>query len=32
MTGNPDPIPHWPGRLIDLGDHQVYVRSTPRTG
>ena len=29
MTGNPDPIPHWPGRLVDLGDHQVYVRSTP---
>jgi pimeloyl-ACP methyl ester carboxylesterase len=29
MTGNPDPIPHWPGRLVDLGDHQVYVRSAP---
>jgi len=24
-----DPIPHWPGRLVDLGGHQVYVRSTP---
>ena len=27
-----DPIPHWPGRLVPLGDHdghQVYVRSTP---
>jgi pimeloyl-ACP methyl ester carboxylesterase len=24
-----DPIPHWPGGLIDLGDHQVYVRSVP---
>src|SRR5208282_923977 len=23
------PIPHWPGRLISLGDHQVYVRSVP---
>jgi pimeloyl-ACP methyl ester carboxylesterase len=23
------PIPHWPGRLISLGDHDVYVRSTP---
>jgi pimeloyl-ACP methyl ester carboxylesterase len=25
-----EPIPHWPGRPIELGDHQVYVRSTPR--
>jgi pimeloyl-ACP methyl ester carboxylesterase len=24
-----EPIPHWPGDLIDLGDHQVYVRSVP---
>ncbi len=24
MTG---PIPHWPGRLISLGDYDVYVRS-----
>jgi pimeloyl-ACP methyl ester carboxylesterase len=23
-----EPIPHWPGRLISLGDYQVYVRST----
>jgi pimeloyl-ACP methyl ester carboxylesterase len=23
------PIPHWPGGLVDLGDHQVYVRSVP---
>jgi pimeloyl-ACP methyl ester carboxylesterase len=23
------PIPHWPGQLVSLGDHQVYVRSTP---
>jgi pimeloyl-ACP methyl ester carboxylesterase len=22
-----EPVPHWPGRLIPLGDHQVYVRS-----
>ncbi len=22
-------IPHWPGRLVNLGDHQVYVRSVP---
>ncbi len=22
-----EPIPHWPGRLFDLGDHQVYLRS-----
>jgi pimeloyl-ACP methyl ester carboxylesterase len=29
MTRNPEPIPHWPGRLVDLGDHQVYVRSAP---
>jgi pimeloyl-ACP methyl ester carboxylesterase len=29
MTGTPDPVPHWPGRLVDLGDHQVYVRSAP---
>ena len=25
----PDPIPHWPGKSISLGDHQVYVRSVP---
>ncbi|HEY2262838.1 MAG TPA: alpha/beta fold hydrolase [Streptosporangiaceae bacterium] len=29
MTQIPEPIPHWPGRLVDLGDHQVYVRSAP---
>lgn len=23
------PIPHWPGRLVSLGDHQVYVRRAP---
>ncbi len=25
-------IPHWPGRLVNLGDHQVYVRSVPAPG
>jgi pimeloyl-ACP methyl ester carboxylesterase len=25
MTGQP--VPHWPGRLVSLGDYQVYVRS-----
>jgi pimeloyl-ACP methyl ester carboxylesterase len=27
-----EPIPHWPGRMVSLGDqsdHQVYVRSAP---
>ncbi len=24
-----DPIPHWPGQLVSLGDHQVFVRSSP---
>ncbi len=24
-----EPIPHWPGELIDLGDARVHVRSTP---
>ncbi len=24
-----EPIPHWPGRLVSLGDHQVFVRSAP---
>ena len=24
-----EPIPHWPGRLVDLGHQQVYVRSAP---
>jgi pimeloyl-ACP methyl ester carboxylesterase len=28
-----EPIPHWPGELVQIGDHQVYVRSTPdKTG
>jgi len=24
-----NPIPHWPGELVSLGDHQVFVRSVP---
>jgi pimeloyl-ACP methyl ester carboxylesterase len=24
-----EPIPHWPGELVRIGDHQVYVRSAP---
>jgi pimeloyl-ACP methyl ester carboxylesterase len=28
-TELPEPIPHWPGRLVSLGDYQVYVRSVP---
>jgi pimeloyl-ACP methyl ester carboxylesterase len=28
-SGTTHPIPHWPGRLVDLGGHQVYVRSAP---
>jgi pimeloyl-ACP methyl ester carboxylesterase len=28
-SGPAEPIPHWPGRLVSLGDHQVYVRGTP---
>ncbi len=24
-----DPIPHWPGKLVSLGDYEVYVRSVP---
>jgi pimeloyl-ACP methyl ester carboxylesterase len=31
MSG-PEPIPHWPGRPIELGDHRVYVRSVPDEG
>jgi pimeloyl-ACP methyl ester carboxylesterase len=25
----PEPLPHWPGRLVDLPAGQVYVRSAP---
>jgi pimeloyl-ACP methyl ester carboxylesterase len=28
----PDPIPDWPGEPVSLGDHRVYVRSTPSPG
>ena len=24
-----DPIPHWPGRLVSTGDHEVFVRTAP---
>jgi pimeloyl-ACP methyl ester carboxylesterase len=30
-TTQPDPIPHWPGGLVSLGDHKVYVRSVPES-
>jgi pimeloyl-ACP methyl ester carboxylesterase len=29
LPPDPEPIPHWPGRLVSLGDHQVFVRSGP---
>jgi len=28
----PGVIPHWPGELVSLGDHQVYVRGVPALG
>jgi pimeloyl-ACP methyl ester carboxylesterase len=28
-TQGSEPIPHWPGRLVSVGDHEVYVRSAP---
>jgi pimeloyl-ACP methyl ester carboxylesterase len=28
----PDPIPHWPGEPVSLGNHQVYVRTAPGSG
>jgi pimeloyl-ACP methyl ester carboxylesterase len=28
-SGETQPVPHWPGRLVSLGDHQVYVRRAP---
>jgi pimeloyl-ACP methyl ester carboxylesterase len=28
-SGETPPLPHWPGELISLGDHRVYVRSVP---
>jgi pimeloyl-ACP methyl ester carboxylesterase len=30
-VSDPDPIPHWPGRLVSLGDHRVFVRSVPES-
>jgi pimeloyl-ACP methyl ester carboxylesterase len=24
-----EPVPHWPGRLVSLGDHQVFLRRAP---
>jgi pimeloyl-ACP methyl ester carboxylesterase len=27
-----EPIPHWPGQLVSLGDYQVFVRSVPDQG
>jgi pimeloyl-ACP methyl ester carboxylesterase len=24
-----EPVPHWPGGLVSLGDHRVFVRSAP---
>jgi pimeloyl-ACP methyl ester carboxylesterase len=24
-----EPIPHWPGRMVSVGDHEVYLRSAP---
>jgi pimeloyl-ACP methyl ester carboxylesterase len=29
VPGETGPIPHWPGRLLSLGDYQVYLRSAP---
>ena len=29
MTPGSEPIPHWPGRLVSAGDHEVFVRSAP---
>jgi pimeloyl-ACP methyl ester carboxylesterase len=26
-----EPIPHWPGGLVSVGDHEVYVRSVPES-
>jgi pimeloyl-ACP methyl ester carboxylesterase len=29
VTPGSEPIPHWPGRLVSTGDHEVFVRSAP---
>jgi pimeloyl-ACP methyl ester carboxylesterase len=28
-TPGSGPIPHWPGRMVSVGDHDVFVRSAP---
>ena len=30
-SGTTQPIPHWPGGLVSVGDHKVYVRSVPES-
>jgi pimeloyl-ACP methyl ester carboxylesterase len=31
-TATPEPVPHWPGRLVSIGpDEQVYLAETPRS-
>jgi pimeloyl-ACP methyl ester carboxylesterase len=30
-TPGSEPVPHWPGRLVSVGDHQVFVRSAPES-
>jgi pimeloyl-ACP methyl ester carboxylesterase len=30
-VSEPDPIPDWPGRLVSVGDHKVFVRSVPES-
>jgi pimeloyl-ACP methyl ester carboxylesterase len=32
MSSAGEPIPHWPGGLVSLGDYQVYVRSVSWEG
>ena len=32
MTQETEPIPHWPGRMVSLGSHEVFVRSAPVGG
>ncbi len=32
MTSTANPVPHWPGRMVDLGDgERVYLAQTPRS-
>ena len=28
-TPGSGPIPHWPGRMVSVGDHEVFVRGAP---